>query len=526
VNKFLFNFRWLLSLAFVALATNANSQSKYVLITPDSLNNPVRVNYAWNWHILPLSDSTYYVNTWGFVDTNVIAQVYMFSNSIINEKNRIISNYRFEFDTNYGVFPALINSLTKLNSDSLLCLNAAYFHDYASGIVTRQMCRIQLVKLNTINSKIWSHIYGDTSKFYNPSSVKENNFAYYIGSTRGISVSPAVDKQFCLIKTDENGNQVWEKVYPFVPREYLFDIHTINGSLYLSGNRVIPPYYEERNQHIIKKVDTNGNLLLSKAFPFKLNSGTAIFNTYSNIANIPLLVSFNTQHPEDIEARSTLDQKEIRMRWIDTNFNILNTKILTGGLAKILRHVKKVGEDKFLLVGAIYTDTIHQQLGAWACLIDTSGKLIWDRTYVIRDVVDHYLTDGVATKDGGYLLSGCVGGQTSKGTNQDAILIKIDSLGCLDTTGCYPLGLPKNNKQNIVINIYPNPTTNNVIIQMPNHLLGDKQIIIYDMQGKAIINQHIKNTTIELQSTAWVNGLYLVTIHFNNQTYHYKISKQ
>jgi hypothetical protein len=513
-------------LAFVALVTKANSQSKYVLITPDSLNNTVKLDYYWNWHILRLSDSTYYMNTWGVVDTNVVAQNYQYSSKIYNIIDNSINRYRLEFDTSGLVFPGCINGLS-MSNNHILSLNKLEVYFYDSGVVKRQMARPLLTKLDLSNNKIWSNIYGDSSKYYDCASVKEIGNYYYVLGTRSVSISPAVDKQFCLIKIDTSGVLILEKVYPFVPREYASNLELINERLYINGNRVIPPYDEDKIQHIIKKIDAGGNLLNTTSLPFKLNSGSAQFSFFrSNYNNNSYLVSFNEENEENVLEFSTLNHKDIRYRIIDTNFTVIKTIIIKRDLPMILRSVNKIGEDKFLLTGAKYLDSSRLQLGAWACIIDTSGKLIWDITYSVRASANHYLTDGCVTKDGGFLLTGTVGPLPSAGLTKDGILIKVDSLGCLDTTGCYPLGLATIAKNNLNIKAYPNPFTNNVVIELPIDLNNNKEIIINDLFGKQIIKKETNNNTVEIESSSWPNGTYFVTIRYCNNSYNYKILKQ
>jgi hypothetical protein len=198
-------------LAFVAFISKANSQSKYVLITPESLNNTVKLDYYWNWHILPLTDSTYYMNTWGVVDTNVQYNYYQYSSRIYNLNTYGFSSYQLHFDTMNRVFPGWINGLIKTKDEYILSLNRRTINIYDNDTLVSQMARPLLTKFNLSNNKIWSNIYGDSSKYYDCASVKEIGYYYYVLGTRSISISPAVDKQFCLMKIDTAGVLIWEK---------------------------------------------------------------------------------------------------------------------------------------------------------------------------------------------------------------------------------------------------------------------------------------------------------------------------
>jgi hypothetical protein len=72
--------------------------------------------------------------------------------------------------------------------------------------------------------------------------------------------------------------------------------------------------------------------------------------------------------------------------------------------------------------------------------------------------------------------------------------------------------------------IYPNPT--NGIIQIRNELSSDANLIITDITGKLIIKSQLSKLNNQIDLSNIVNGLYLLIIQTENQTYTTKIIKE
>jgi hypothetical protein len=69
--------------------------------------------------------------------------------------------------------------------------------------------------------------------------------------------------------------------------------------------------------------------------------------------------------------------------------------------------------------------------------------------------------------------------------------------------------IPEYNAKNGIINIYPNPATNNIYFALPENKSPDK-IMVYDMTGRCIYSA--KNASNELSVSGWPKGGYTVMI--------------
>jgi hypothetical protein len=133
--------------------------------------------------------------------------------------------------------------------------------------------------------------------------------------------------------------------------------------------------------------------------------------------------------------------------------------------------------------------------------MDTFGNFIWDRLYNVREPAAQLFSDCTIGRDGSIFLGGTVGGVGS--IPQEALLVKLDSLGCLDSAFCYPLGIREIKEiETHQITLFPNPTQNTLNLQFADskYLCGTASI--YSADGKLL--QQIKNVQ-HLQKIA-ING--------------------
>jgi hypothetical protein len=149
---------------------------------------------------------------------------------------------------------------------------------------------------------------------------------------------------------------------------------------------------------------------------------------------------------------------------------------------------------------------------------------MWDRTYILREDVDHYINDGVATSDGGYLMVVTVGGQFNLGTKQDGFIIKVDSLGCLDiNTACYPTSITESVINPINVSVYPNPTKSDITVNLPK---VPATITIHNLYGQTMYKQMHSTNKLIINCSNWPQGIYQLSTTINNKAYNIKFLKQ
>jgi uncharacterized repeat protein (TIGR03803 family) len=210
--------------------------------------------------------------------------------------------------------------------------------------------------------------------------------------------------------------------------------------------------------------------------------------------------------------------------------------------------------------GAALTDTIDN--GFFALISDSDGSNNFGGMYVFGSYSNFSWTDG-ANPEGSFIKVDNSYYATTKngGTDDVGIIFKVNinsvkttlyefdgtdgahPRGSLLQVGNYLYGLTydggDNNKgtifkyqyttskvdklSNSYINIYPNPTTDFLILNSKNKI--DK-IEISDISSKLIFSKNVNNNTLKIETSNLANGIYFIKTYVNNETFTNKIVKQ
>lgn len=136
------------------------------------------------------------------------------------------------------------------------------------------------------------------------------------------------------------------------------------------------------------------------------------------------------------------------------------------------------------------------------CKGGTTDKVIFtgnfiDYTFTIN--TDHYVvTDGIVNRDGVDTVYNC---EVLKFADQEVIATTL-------ATNDYILANE--------FNMFPNPATNGVTIQLNNLEFSSVKILIYDLLGHEIQQSEHKENTILLNTKSYAKGVYLIKIKRDN----------
>lgn len=86
--------------------------------------------------------------------------------------------------------------------------------------------------------------------------------------------------------------------------------------------------------------------------------------------------------------------------------------------------------------------------------------------------------------------------------------------------------LATENFNEISLNLYPNPTTNNLIIQNYDDNLIGSDAIIYNALGQNVLNFTLRSNKTQLDVSQLQSGIYWVQIANGKQTKNLKFIKQ
>ncbi|MBK9402538.1 MAG: T9SS type A sorting domain-containing protein [Bacteroidetes bacterium] len=333
-----------------------------------------------------------------------------------------------------------------------------------------------LLKLFFINN------YGDsisTKNFIDPDSGKVWNSNIIRVSDGGILAtgqyedSLNTDGSILIIKLDSTGNFLWKSVFGGIRYDAGFtSIETPDkGFLTLGWTRSFGFGNNSNRDMILVKWDSLGNKLWHRTYgTIDFDGGNGITATadgnyllagYRGVANNKTRCWIQKIDPAgNVIWSHTYDDGSGELWWAKERFD--GTIVAAGS-----------SDDNFVN----YDD-------GYIVKTDSLGILQWDRLFNIN--TNHcYFRDFDFTLDGGYICAGFA--FTGASGNQDAWLVKLDSLGC-DSIGCAAyVGLfdsPQNKEEEIVL--FPNPVHDILQIKFDFPYAGALHWTLYTAEGKLI----------------------------------------
>jgi len=134
--------------------------------------------------------------------------------------------------------------------------------------------------------------------------------------------------------------------------------------------------------------------------------------------------------------------------------------------------------------------------------MDTNYNVIWKKFYLGEDY--DYMVSVIATSDGGCLMGGLHIDMHPESDNTLAAirLLKIDSNGVITWTKDI-------NPEQVKLNLFPNPTTDYVNIEVKGSQ-QIKELSIIDINGKQVLKKQINTTHTRLDIRRLAKGLYII----------------
>ena len=219
-----------------------------------------------------------------------------------------------------------------------------------------------------------------------------------------------------LYKTDQNGNLIWFKYYQYYP--------TVNGIRSIiqipDGNYLLTGYVADSawtmNTSFLMKVDTSGNIIWSKIFPF--SSATLYLEELSISGN-------------DIYCAGTVNNS-IHGSFIDPYIVKINqqgdiawSKYLSNSESDGLNGITATLDRGCAFVGDMLIDNFPVDRDIYYGKLDSIGNKLWTKRIVLPGY--DYGLHIEQTNDGGFIICAIVR-DLGFGSN-DILLFKTDSLG-------------------------------------------------------------------------------------------------
>ncbi len=328
-----------------------------------------------------------------------------------------------------------------------------------------------------------------------------------------------------LMKTDKEGNKLWEKLYGHPTRENWFgSIVKVNDNEYVIGGAttIIPPFPQlVHNTSNFYVIDSLGNLKSS---------------LQSQLSTTDIGVGYGMQRTEqggwvyptiEVQFESPLNVLERKLKFIerDSQYNIINEKAYGNFRPNnIQQNFKKLSNSDYLMIGTrsirFSSQTQYPSLNMGSLLrLSPNGDSIWNFLDTAFGLAQNRIYDAVELPSGSIIACGY--SQTLNPPKDWGWLIKVSKDGCVDTLNCFPVSSNGDFMVNEQIKAYPNPTSDFIYLDLPEDEPSEYQI--FALTGKLIMLGPISDEKIDV-STLPLGG-YVLQIRSKNRVLVQKIIK-
>jgi hypothetical protein len=366
-----------------------------------------------------------------------------------------------------------------------------------------------LARLNATRDTEWVRRFDfDTSAFYlGVSSVAINEPSILISGCICYRNHPGVFNYF-LMKIDTAGNLLWQKTYgQNGVDERNTSLQALgNGQIMLSGVRFNPAHTIANPWVLI--LDSSGNMLWQHLYTrAALDAGGG----YTKPASTG---GFYLTGAADTIINSGDTPYTCYIARMNASGGFVWLKVFNSPWFTQLWDFYELDNGDVVFCGDKEDSATGSQFG-YIAKIDSSGNLLWWRTYHEWTLIDGYLSCIRPAPDGGFVACGSAFGVNDH--NQNAWIIKTDSLGCalIDCT----LDIPEIEQAKPELLVYPNPAKDEINVSMNTGVPGEGTVIsAYDMTGRRMVRYVPEpgRQKATLNSSGWSSGMYIITVQRSN----------
>jgi PKD repeat protein len=337
------------------------------------------------------------------------------------DKTGNLINYKyFENDTT-EFYPQKIHIV----SNKLMVYGTFYFDNYNltnDGIIF-------LAEFDLDFNLNWLKTYGgnfyDAGIDFKPTS--DNGFILTGSTTTSLNGY----EQLLLLKTDSLGNELWQKKYGGWYQDIAYNvIELYDGGFAAAGysKRLIEVngFPDFTLDFYIVRTDQNGNKLWDKRFVSEYGTNVSFITQLSD-SNLLLTGSYRLEYINNGYMKGKLIKMNLDGDLIWENEFITNSMIN-------LYHAAIENEDKTFVVSGSTKTSIEGKTKGLIAKFDSLGNNIWHRTYFTDSTRSQYIYNIIPTKDKGYIMCGSAFDSLHI---QRAWVVKIDCYGYDSVTYYY-----------------------------------------------------------------------------------------
>jgi hypothetical protein len=378
-----------------------------------------------------------------------------------------------------------------------------------------------LVKYDEEFDTVWTKEFGEESQpydtsyiFWNFTKTTESGFII-TGATGTYGNIPSV----YLMKTDSNGNKVWDHKYSSLweDTQGYSVIQTTDGGYAIGAFQYAHiPINNQSGEPLVVKTDSIGNLQWVRNLGGEYMDTHAIV-TNSSDGNILVLSAY-------ADSISGGDEwaKKIHITKLTNDNQIVFDRMYNRKLYMLYPLNISCNPDGSIITAGTTGTTVNDypHMVGWIFKTTADGDSVWYREYNLlhERYSSNVLYDVKETPDMGYIACGYVHPVLPDTGTQDVWVIKVDSLGCEQPDWCW-VGIKEQSAELLVRSagelwIYPNPAHDVITVSGFGKTDALPEIELIDLFGRRMIVVLLNRTeeTVTIDASELPPGLYFITI--------------
>ena len=310
-----------------------------------------------------------------------------------------------------------------------------------------------------------------------PQKLIETKDAYYIGLWLGYGIQDK-DFQYCIVKTDLQGNKLWHKFYGTEDNyEILTNIKCFKeDEIQLLGNKGLS---NAQGRAAITTIDSSGKVINEI---FNIGDGEGSINDFDTLSNGDYIY-VSTKWIDAANYIASLRVYRINKEGLVIWQKVINNNVFNPYLYRMHRNANGT----YTIIGK------EEGKGRSLC-ITQEGEVLWQHIYKLPFSplpIQYYsgLLGMTALPSGNIIACGYFRDLTDLIDEEQGWLVKMDADGCIDKNCKTLLGDQEVIEiDELLLGIYPNPSNGLIKVNIPRTDINEYKINIYDLMGKKIIS--------------------------------------